>query len=106
MGLLDDPEQKNKLLGLLSALNVNAGGSEEAMAGRVGFNNIPITDNLSGSLGASGYYMPQQGQGQINTYDAALNYYLGKQKQHELGASAEGLNTQDPRYMLNYQYKF
>lgn len=106
MGLLDEQEKMSRLMGLLGAFNVNAGGSNHAAGGRIGFNDVPITDNMSASAGVSGYYLPQQHEGQFNTYDAALNYYLGKQKQHELGVAAEGLNTPDPRYMLNYQYKF
>lgn len=106
MGLLDEQERMNKLLGLLGSLNVNVGGSNEAIGGRVGLDNVPINDSLTASLGASGYYMPQMGDGQMNTYDAALKYYMGKKKQHELGVAAEGINTQDPRYMMGYQYKF
>lgn len=106
MGLLDDKEKRSKLMGLLDAMNVNGGGNADAFGGRVGFDNVHVTDNLNASIGASGYYSPQQNRGQFDTYDAALNYYMGKKNQHELGVSAEGLNTQDPRYMMNYQYKF
>lgn len=99
-------EKRNKLMELMSALNVSGGGNAVALGGRIGLDNVPLTDNLNASVGASGYYLPQQNQGQFNTYDAALNYYMGKRRQHELGVAAQGLNTQDPRYMLNYKFKF
>lgn len=106
IGLLEEEGRAKGLAGLLGALNVSGGGNGDSFGGRVGFNNVPITNSLNASVGASGYYSPEYKQGQFNTYDAGLNYTTGKQKQHEFGVSAKGLNTEDPRYMMNYGYKW
>lgn len=87
-------------------LSLQGGGSNMGYGGRVGFQNIPITNNLTANLGASGFRLPQYNCGEMKNYDAALNAQFGKNKQHELGIGASGINTIDPRYFINYGYKF
>jgi len=103
MGLLNE---NNNMQNLLRKLTMSAEGGNNGLGGRIGVDGVPLANNLTANFGASGYYMPEQNMGEFNAYDAALQYQMGKQKQHGLGFGINGYGTQNPQYMLNYEYKF